>query len=156
MRLLLLILAIQVQAQVCQTNWICTNGSDKAFIIPCSSINQSNYYTEHHLDFGDGSDTNFIGIYNPLALCYQTIMHPYNQGVYIATLTTSFYDSTTNVLLCTSTNQDTICNSNITYINEVKKLYRKKIYNLQGIELLKEPKNTMYIKNRKIYYGLCN
>jgi len=31
-----------------------------------------------------------------------------------------------------------------------------KIYNLQGIELLQAPKNKMYIKNRKIYYELCD
>ena len=97
MKLLLIIL--------CFTNWICTTGGGKTFIAPYSSINQSNYYTEHHLDFGDGSDTTFIGIHNPIALAYQTIEHNYIQGIHIATLTTNFYDSTTNILLCVAVKQ---------------------------------------------------
>ena len=141
---------------LCLTDWICTTGGGKTFIAPYSSINQSNYYTEHHIDFGDGTDTTFVGIHNPIALAYQTIEHTYNSGIYIATLTTNFYDSTTNILLCTSVKQDTICPYNITYVNEIRKSIKNKIYNLKGIELLKAPKNMMYIKNRKLYYELRN
>jgi len=137
---------------LCFTNWICTTGGGKTFIAPYSSINQSSYYTEHHIDFGDGTDTTFIGIHNPIALAYQTIEHNYIQGIHIATLTTNFYDSTTNILLCTSVKQDTICSYNITNVNEIKESLKNKIYNMQGIELLQAPKNMMFIKNRKLHY----
>ena len=137
---------------LCFTNWICTTGGGKTFIAPYSSINQSSYYTEHHIDFGDGTDTTFIGIHNPIALAYQTIEHNYGQGIHIATLTTNFYDSTTNILLCTSVKQDTICSYNITNVNEIKESLKNKIYNMQGIELLQAPKNMMFIKNRKLHY----
>ena len=30
------------------------------------------------------------------------------------------------------------------------------IYNLKGVKLLQAPKNKMYIKNRKLYYELCD
>ena len=137
---------------LCFTNWVCTTGGGKTFIAPYSSINQSSYYTEHHIDFGDGSDTTFIGIHNPIALAYQTIEHTYNQGIHIATLTTNFYDSTTNILLCTAVKQDTICSYNITAVNEIKESLKNKMYNIQGIELLQAPRNMMYIKNRKLHY----
>jgi len=137
---------------LCLTDWICTTGGGKTFIAPYSSINQSNYYTEHHIDFGDGTDTTFIGIENPIALAYQTIVHYYNPGIHIVNLTTNFYDSTTNILLCTAVKQDTICPYNITYVNEIRKPIKNNIYNLKGIELLEAPKNMMYIKNRKLYY----
>ena len=156
MRFLLIILCLQAQGQICETNFMCTNGDNRTVIIPCSSIDENNYYTSHHLEFGDGTDTTFIGIKNPLALCYQAIMHTYVQGVYLARLTTSFYDSTTNVLICTDTYQDTICSSVATYIKEINTPYKDKIYNLQGIELLEAPKSMMYIKSRKLYYELCN
>ena len=146
MKILLLLL--------CLTDWICTTGGGKTFIAPYSSINQSHYYAEHHIDFGDGTDTTFIGIHNPIALAYQTIEHTYNSGIHIATLTTNFYDSTTHILLCTAVKQDTICPYNITYVNEIKKPIKNKIYNLKGVELLESPKNMMYIKNRKLYYEL--
>tara|TARA_R110001592_G_scaffold343396_2_gene633845 strand:+ start:310 stop:750 length:441 start_codon:yes stop_codon:yes gene_type:complete len=139
---------------ICLTNWICTNGGGKTFIIPYSTINQGHYYTEHHIDFGDGSDTAFFGIYNPIALAYQTIKHTYNPGIHIATLTTSFYDSTTQALLCQSSKQDTICSPIATFICEIKKSIKNKIYNLQGIELKKEPLNQIYFKNNKGYYKL--
>tara|TARA_R110002012_G_C11531550_1_gene600529 strand:+ start:370 stop:810 length:441 start_codon:yes stop_codon:yes gene_type:complete len=139
---------------ICLTNWICTSGGGKTFLTPYSSINQSNYYTEHHIDFGDGSDTTFIGIHNPTALAYQAIGHTYDLGIYIATLTTSFYDSTTNALICTSTKQDTICKANTTCVNENKKSIRYKVYNIKGIQLSKEPKKGMYIKNGRAYYKL--
>ena len=137
---------------LCFTNWVCTTGGGKTFIAPYSSINQSSYYTEHHIDFGDGSDTTFIGIHNPIALAYQTIEHTYNQGIHIATLTTNFYDSTTNILLCTAVKQDTICSYNITAVNEIKESLKNKMYNIQGIELLQAPRNMMYIINRKLHY----
>ena len=141
---------------LCFTDWICTTGGGKTFIAPYSSIDQSHYYTEHHIDFGDGTDTTFIGEYSPISLAYQTIAHTYSPGIHIVTLTTSFYDSTTNLLLCTSVKQDTICPNNITYINEIKKPIKHKMYDLQGIELLKAPKRQIYIKNRRLYYELCN
>jgi len=137
---------------LCFTNWICTTGGGKTFIAPYSSINQSHYYTEHHIDFGDGSDTTFIGIHNPIALAYQTIEHNYGQGIHIATLSTNFYDSTTNILLCTAVKQDTICSYNITNVNEIKESLKNMMYNMQGIELLQVPRNMMYIKNRKLHY----
>ena len=154
MRFLFLILSIQLQAQVCETSLLCTNGDNKTFLIPCSTIDVSSYYTEHHLEFGDGTDTTFIGIKNQFSLCYQSIVHLYNSGIYIATLNTSFYDSTTNALLCTSSYQDTICNPTLTYINEMNIPYKYKMYDLQGIEILQVPKQKIYIKNRKLYYEL--
>ena len=141
---------------LCFTNWVCTTGGGKTFIAPYSSINQSNYYTEHHIDFGDGTDTTFIGIHNPIALAYQTIEHNYSQGIHIATLTTNFYDSTTNILLCTAVKQDTICSYNITNVNEIKESLKNMMYNMQGIELLQAPKNMMFIKNRKLHYEFYN
>ena len=141
---------------LCFTNSICTTGGGNQFIAPYSSINQSNYYTEHHLDFGDGTDTIFIGIHNPIALAYQTIEHTYSQGIHIATLTTNFYDSTTSILLCTAVKQDTICSYNITNVNEIKESLKNMMYNMQGIELLQAPKNMMFIKNRKLHYEFYN
>ena len=150
MKLLLLILFLEVPA--CTNDWVCTKGGGKTFIIPCVSINQSNYYTQHNLDFGDGSDTTFIGIENPIALCQQTIEHSYDLGIYIVTLTTSFYDSTTNVLLCTSSKIDTICpNNSPNYINEAEPLKNNKIYNLNGVEIFTKPKG-IFIMNYQKYY----
>lgn len=152
MRLLLILLSVQLQAQVCSTDWFCTNGNGKTFITPCGSLNQTNYYTEYQLDFGDGIDTTFIGIENPIALCHQTIVHTYDSGVYIATLTASFYDSTTNLLLCSQTKQDAICNPNLTYIKETQSHKNvNKIFDFFGRELKNIPKNKPYIKNNIIY-----
>ena len=152
MRFLFLILSIQVQAQVCTTDWFCTNGGGKTIIVPYSDLSQDNFYTVHHIDFGDGSDTSFIGEYNPIAIGYQAIVHTYDFGVHIATLTTSFYDSTTNALLCTKTKQDSICSPSLTYINETKtSLIDNKMYDFLGRELKKIPKNQPYIKNNNIY-----
>ena len=39
-------------------------------------------------------------------------------------------------------------------VNEIPLRFNKKIYNLQGIKLFKEPKNKIYIKNRKLHYEL--
>ena len=152
MRLLLLLLSVQLQAQVCTTDWLCTSGGGKTFITPCVSINQNNCYTEYHLDFGDGLDTTFVGIKNPIALCHQTIVHTYNSGMYIATLTASFYDSTTNQLLCTQIKQDNICATNLTYIKEKQNDQNKdKIFDFFGRELEKTPTNNPYIKNNTVY-----
>ena len=152
MRLLLILLSVQLQAQVCSTDWFCTNGNGKTFITPCGSLNQTNYYTEYQLDFGDGVDTTFIGIENPIALCQQTIVHTYDLGIYVVTLTASFYDSITNILLCTQIKQDNICNTNLTYIKEKQSHQNKdKIFVFFGRELEKTPINNPYIKNNTVY-----
>ena len=156
MRILILLLSVQLQAQVCMTDWFCTNGGGKTFIVPYSDMLQDNFYTIHHLDFGDGSDTSFIGEYNPIAVGYQAISHTYDVGIYIATLTTSFYDSTSNLLICTKVKEDTVCPYNtINSINEIEHIQDNKIYNLNGIELFKKPKG-IYIKNRRKYYEVRN
>ena len=38
--------------------------------------------------------------------------------------------------------------------NENKKSIRHKVYNIKGIQLSKEPKKGMYIKNGRAYYKL--
>lgn len=150
MKLLLLILFFELPD--CNTNWECTNGGGKTFITPCVSINQIDYYTEHHIDFGDGLDTTFIGIDNPIALCHQTIIHTYDLGIYIVTLTSSFYDSTTNALICTSSKIDTICpNNSPNYIKEIQVKKNNSIYNLNGVEVFTKPKGIYIMDNHKYY-----
>lgn len=153
MRLLCLLLSVQIQAQVCNTNWFCTNGGGKTFIIPYSNINQGSTYTIHNINFGDGNDTTFIGEYNPIALGYQAIAHTYDLGMHIATLTTYFYDSITNILLCTKIKQDTVCPYNmISNINEIQKQKNNdKVYDFLGRKLNKVPINEPYIKNNIIF-----
>ena len=155
MRLLFLLLSVQLQAQVCMTDWFCTNGGGKTFIVPYSDMLQENFYTVHHLDFGDGSDTSFIGEYNPIALGYQAIEHTYDVGMHIATLTTSFFDSTDNALLCIKSKQDTVCPYNtVSSINEIQKQKtNNKMYDFLGRELKKVPINKPYIINNRKFFN---
>ena len=159
-------LGLQTQAQlVCATGWLCTVDGDTTFIRPYSSVgansqtwSMSGHYTEHTLDWGDGSaDTTFIGVIaSGTSTAFQTMAHIYTPGfIGYANLTTTFYDSLTNNLVCTSSIGwgNYVCTPIWTGINELtlESINDNKMYDLLGRELTTVPVGTMYIRNRKLY-----
>jgi len=70
-------------------------------------------------------------------------------------LTTSFFDSTDNALLCIKSKQDTVCPYNtVSSISEIQKQKTdNKMYDFLGRELKKVPINKPYIINNRIFFN---
>ena len=111
---ILLLIGLQTQAQVCATGWHCSTNGDTTFLQTQSSVgansqtwSMAGHYVSNHLDWGDGTDTTFIGV--------QQVSHIYTPGfVGHAILTTTFFDSLTNSGVCTATAgwQNYVCTPN--------------------------------------------
>jgi len=89
-----------------------------------------------------------IQLTDTVKVCYNAyIMNPQGAG--------------TTIIPCTNQCDTVVFNglewvqfpiTNSVGVNEIPLRPTKKIYNLQGIKLLQEPKNKIYIKNRKLHY----
>ena len=75
----LVLIGLQTQAQVCATGYQCSTNGDTTFLQTQSSVgansqtwSMAGHYVSNHLDWGDGTDTTFMGV--------QQVSHIYTAG----------------------------------------------------------------------------